>query len=224
MFAESYFWGEITIAVERWGEIDGRWKVREALNFERWKIWVWEDDAFRHHRIGPSKVDWMTLVDQADRWDFLILSRCVRKTAIKQLCISIQRWLIDSMSCLCVCCSRIHLDLPATFRNRYFILSSLPPSPSSSPIDTDRKTSQKLISLITSTLLSVVEFEFFEDLSSIILSDEVLHHLFAGGLTFWGSKRILMKSGRVEVISRESPIGAPRRYATHEREPLLGHI
>jgi hypothetical protein len=50
-----------------------------------------------------------------------------------------------------------------TFRNRYFILSSLPPS--SSPIGTDRKASQKLISLITSTPLSVVKFEFFEDVS-----------------------------------------------------------
>jgi hypothetical protein len=47
-----------------------------------------------------------------------------------------------------------------------------------------RKASQKLISLITSTLLSVVKFEFFEDLSWIMLSDEVLHYLLAGWLTF----------------------------------------
>jgi hypothetical protein len=48
-----------------------------------------------------------------------------------------------------------------TFQNRYFILSSPPPS----PIDTDRKPSQKFISLVTSTLLPVVKSWFFEDLS-----------------------------------------------------------
>jgi hypothetical protein len=69
-----------------------------------------------------------------------------------------------------------------TFRNRYFVLSSLPPS--SSPIDIDRKPFQKLISLITSTLLSVVKFQFFEDLNSIMLSDERLHYLLPGGSTF----------------------------------------
>jgi hypothetical protein len=41
---------------------------------------VWEDDAFRRHRVRPSKVDWMTLVDQADRWDFVYLSRSGRQT------------------------------------------------------------------------------------------------------------------------------------------------
>jgi hypothetical protein len=44
--------------------------------------------------------------------------------------------------------------------------------------------SQKLMSLITSTPLSVVKFEFFEDLSSIISTDEVLYYLLPGGSTF----------------------------------------
>jgi hypothetical protein len=140
-----------------------------ALNFEESKIWVWEDDAFPHHRVRPSKVDWMTLVGKADGWDFVILSRCVRKISIKQLCSSIQLWFIYTISFLWFCCSRIYLDLPDHFSKPLFhpIVTSPSPSPSqsSSPIDTDRKASQKLISLITSTLLSVVKFEFFEDLS-----------------------------------------------------------
>jgi hypothetical protein len=69
---------------------------------------------------------------------------------------------------------------PIIFRNRHLILSSLPQS----SIDTNVKPSQKLISLINSTLLSVVQFQFFEDLSSIMLSEEVLHYLLPSGSTF----------------------------------------
>jgi hypothetical protein len=67
------------------GKVRAYWRdVRRTrgLNFESSKIWVWEDDAFRHQRVDPSIVDWMTLVDQADRWDFVIWSRSVRKIPI----------------------------------------------------------------------------------------------------------------------------------------------
>jgi hypothetical protein len=40
--------------------------------------------------------------------------------AIKQLCISIQLWLIYTISLLWVCCSRIDLDLPDHFSKPLF--------------------------------------------------------------------------------------------------------
>jgi hypothetical protein len=57
------------------------------------------------------------------------------------------------------------LGLPDYFAKPVFGPIVTSPSPSSSPIDPDRKASQKLISLITSIPLCVVKFEFFEDFS-----------------------------------------------------------
>jgi hypothetical protein len=195
------------------GDIDDRWESGEALNFERLKIWVWEDDAFCHHRVRRSKsIEWLwstKLITEILSFSLGVPDRDQLTNYVFRFnsSLSILYHFSESSVRRYTSTSRI------TFPNRYFILSSLPPSQSSFPIDTDRRASQKLISLITSALLSVVKFEFFEDQSWIILSDEVLHYLL-GGSTFWRSQRILRKIARVEVISRESPLGAPRRSAT----------
>jgi hypothetical protein len=90
-----------------------------------------------------------------------------------------------------------------TFQNRDFILSSLPQS----SIGIDATASQKLISLMTSTLLPGGKFRFFEGHNWIMLSDDPLRYRWPAMSHFYESQRILKKMSESKLY-RESRLSA----------------
>jgi hypothetical protein len=93
---------------------------RTALNFERSKIWVWGDDAFRHRRFSPFKSGLNDLGRPNWSLRFCQFISLLERATDKQLCISIQLWFIDTISFLWVCCSRIYLDIAYHFSKPLF--------------------------------------------------------------------------------------------------------